>query len=181
MHNHLEVRALPKTERQQVKAWAGKGWRAVAARRTGNCRGPGWQRPWRREGGAFITHCQANKAQSHSNKVAALLGLHSEASPWRECAHWAGLHGKAVRAGGRFCVEITETIIYLYLRDMLSFLLIYRQNVHLVLGSFLAPRWFMDTFPRIQSPYRLNISLFWNYFSFDRNIFRITELPYILF
>ena len=24
MHNHLEVRALPKTERQQVQAWAGR-------------------------------------------------------------------------------------------------------------------------------------------------------------
>lgn len=57
-------------------------------------------------------------------------------------------------------MEITETIIYLYLRDVLSFLLIYRQNVHLVLGCFLTPRRFMDTFPCIQSPYSLKISLF---------------------
>lgn len=65
-----------------------------------------------------------------------------------------------------------------YLQDVLSFLLIYRQNVHLVLCYFLTPHWFMDTFPRIQSPYSLKI-LFWNNFNFDRNIFRIRELPYI--
>lgn len=88
---------------------------------------------------------------------------------------------KIVRARGRSYVRIIETVIYLYLRDTLSFLLIYRQPVHFALCCFLTQHCFMYTFPCIQSPYNLKIFLFQNNFKFNSNIFRITELLYILY
>lgn len=64
-----------------------KGLKGCGCQEDRQLQGPWMTEAWRRGGAFILLIVRQTKHKATPNKVAALLRLHSEASPWRSGAH----------------------------------------------------------------------------------------------